>query len=240
MTGQQQFTEAQRLAWAIGAYDIQVDIPTDDDASNDAEMFRQWAEQDHGAAARRFIATHDALQDVRFGPETSPYPFVASSTPGFVACIDPRCDHDASQCVLCSPAVEAVEIDPDVPDAAEHFARQVHAITVEHDDDHELRDRMIVNLAVAYAGQFLPGCLAFPTRSPARAATAGLSFRDEGAAFGGGFYVAVMDEGVPGFTYADDRRYGLLCEAQKAAKQWNRDHGVTADDILRVTERVQT
>src|SRR6478752_2297197 len=160
MTGQQQFTETQRLAWAIGAYDIQVDIPTDDDASNDAEMFRQWAEQDHGAAARRFIATHDALQDIRFGPETSPYPFAASSTRGFVACIDPRCDHDASQRILCSPAVEAVEaveIDPDVPDAAEHFARQVHAITVEHDDDHELRDRMIANLAVAYAGQFLPG-----------------------------------------------------------------------------------
>jgi hypothetical protein len=70
--------EWQRLAWAIGAHDQGADEPGnadhDQDEDEDPQAFRAWAERVHGPAARRHIATHDALMTARFGPETSPDP----------------------------------------------------------------------------------------------------------------------------------------------------------------------
>ena len=68
--------EWQRLAWAIGAHDAATDpFDQQSDQSVEAQNLRHWAEETHGAAARAFIATHDALQTIRFGPETSPTPW---------------------------------------------------------------------------------------------------------------------------------------------------------------------
>lgn len=68
--------EWQRLAWAIGAHVLGTDEPgnADHDQDEDPHAFRAWAERVHGPAARRHIATHDALMTARFGPETSPDP----------------------------------------------------------------------------------------------------------------------------------------------------------------------
>ena len=68
--------EWHRLAWAIGADEQGADAPSYPDTDQDEEghAFRAWAERVHGSAARRHIATHDALMTIRFGPETSPEP----------------------------------------------------------------------------------------------------------------------------------------------------------------------
>ena len=73
--------EWQRLAWAIGAEDAAMDEPRypDTDQDDEAEAFRSWAERAHGATARAFIAGHDALMTIRFGPETSPDPLTAGA-----------------------------------------------------------------------------------------------------------------------------------------------------------------
>ena len=147
MTGHTTYPqEWHRLAWAIGADDVATDEPRypDTDQDEEAEAFRSWAERVHGAAARAFIATHDALQTIRFGPETSPDPFTDTA-----AAIDSAAE------------------------TAEQFARQVQALIDAHDDDWEIRDDQIVTLATRYAAQFLPGGLRFPSvASPARCAVA--------------------------------------------------------------------
>ena len=73
--------EWHRLAWAIGADEQGADAPSYPDTDQDEEghAFRAWAERVHGSAARRHIATHDALMTIRFGPETSPDPLTAST-----------------------------------------------------------------------------------------------------------------------------------------------------------------
>lgn len=198
--------EWRRLAWAIGAADLSTDEPTYPDTAHDeeAEAFRSWAETTHGAAARDFIATHDALQIIRFGPETSPAPWD----------------------------------EPDLtPDTAEQFARRIQAIVTEHDDDWEIRDEQIVALATTYAGQFLPGGLVFPIIGGARvtaAAVAGETFHDER-----GYYVAVIEEGRPGFTYTDGGRYSTVSEAEQQAWNWNQRVGAQGQDIIRITKGVQ-
>lgn len=138
--------EWHRLAWAIGADELATDEPRypDTDQDEEAEAFRSWAERVHGAVARTFIATHDALQTIRFGPETSPEPF----------------NHTAA-------AIDSA------PTTAEQFARQVQALIDAHDDDWEIRDEQIVTLATRYAAQFLPGGVRFPfVAAPTRCAVA--------------------------------------------------------------------
>lgn len=145
--------EWHRLAWAIGAEDLSTDEPRypDTDHDEEAEAFRSWAERIHGATARTFIATHDALMTIRFGPETSPDPFTAT------AGIDPA------------------------PTSAEQFARQVQAIIDAHDDDWEIRDDQIVTLATRYATHLLPGGLRFPVvAEPTRCALALAGPNDSG------------------------------------------------------------
>ena len=73
--------EWQRLAWAIGAHDQGTDAPgnADHDQDEDPQAFRVWAERVYGPAARRHIATHDALMTIRFGPETSPEPLTPTA-----------------------------------------------------------------------------------------------------------------------------------------------------------------
>ena len=128
--------EWHRLAWAIGAEDLATDEPryADTDQDEEAEAFRSWAEHVHGAAARTFIAAHDTLMTIRFGPETSPDPFTYTA--------------DATDAA---------------PETAEQFARQVQALIDAHDDDWEIRDDQIVTLTTKYAAQFLPGGLRFPS-----------------------------------------------------------------------------
>lgn len=75
-----EWTEIQRVAWALGADDCATDVPPDTDTSDDSENFRQWAERVHGPAARMFVIAHEALQTARFGPETSPEPFTTDNT----------------------------------------------------------------------------------------------------------------------------------------------------------------
>jgi hypothetical protein len=213
--------EWRRLAWAIGAADLSTDEPTYPDTAHDeeAEAFRSWAETTHGATARDFIATHDALQTIRFGPETSPTPWdgPAGGWP------DPPYD---------------LEVEPDLtPDTAEQFARRIQAIVTEHDDDWEIRDEQIVALATKYAGQFLPGGLVFPIVGGARvtaAAVAGETFHDDR-----GYYVAVIEEGRPGFTYTDGGRYSTVSEAEQQAWNWNQRVGAQVQDIIRITKGVQ-
>lgn len=107
--------EWHRLAWAIGAEDLSTDEPRypDTDHDEEAEAFRSWAERIHGATARTFIATHDALMTIRFGPETSPDPFTAT------AGIDPA------------------------RTTAEQFARQVQALIDHHDDGEIRDDQIV-------------------------------------------------------------------------------------------------
>lgn len=58
--------EWQRLAHRMGADDLGTDLPGA--ADDDAAAWYDWAERTHGAAARSFIATYDALGEIRFGP----------------------------------------------------------------------------------------------------------------------------------------------------------------------------
>ena len=116
--------EWQQLAWQFGAQDCATDLDT-----NDLD-FLDWAETKHGQAARDFIAHHDALMTIRFGPETSQGPAVASAL------------------LVDMPAAQV--------DTAEAFARTVQNLTTTHDNDWELRDEAILALALEYAGQFLP------------------------------------------------------------------------------------
>jgi hypothetical protein len=63
-------TDAQRLAWALGRYDLATDDPTDDQIINHPHAgeegethgeFAAWAERAHGERAREFVVMFDAL-----------------------------------------------------------------------------------------------------------------------------------------------------------------------------------
>lgn len=191
--------EWHRLAWAIGADDLATDEPRypDTDQDEEAEAFRTWAERVHGAAARTFIATHDALQTIRFGPETSPDPFTYTA-----AAID------------------------SAPTTAEQFARRVQALIDAHDDDWEIRDEQIVNLATRYAAQFLPGGVRFPfVAAPTRCAVALASPNEFGR-----HIVLLLDLGqIGGQAMGDD--FSTFDEARQAAEQWNAANGVTQERV---------
>jgi len=190
--------EWHRLAWAIGAEDLATDEPryADTDQDEEAEAFRSWAERVHGATARTFIAAHDALMTIRFGPETSPDPFTDTA------------------------ATDSA------PETAEQFARQVQALIDAHDDDWEIRDDQIINLATTYAAQFLPGGLRFPSvASPTRCALALASPNESGR-----YTVLLLDLGqIGGETMDDD--YVTFEEAQQAGEQWNAANGVTRQRV---------
>ena len=51
--------EWAHLAWAMGAREVGVDIE---------QLDLEWAERVFGDQARQFIANHDALMTLRFGP----------------------------------------------------------------------------------------------------------------------------------------------------------------------------
>jgi len=55
--------EWQQLAWKLAAHDIGTDVP--DPRDGDAYEWFAWAEKDFGAQARAFIATSDALAEIR-------------------------------------------------------------------------------------------------------------------------------------------------------------------------------
>jgi hypothetical protein len=67
-------TDAQRLAWALGRYDLATDGPTDDQIINHPHAgeegethgeFAAWAERAHGERAREFVVMFDALTRIR-------------------------------------------------------------------------------------------------------------------------------------------------------------------------------
>lgn len=68
---QPQPAEWVRLAWAMAAEDLGTDVPeftgnADDD--DETDRWREWAQRTWGGQARAFIAAHDALGEIRFGP----------------------------------------------------------------------------------------------------------------------------------------------------------------------------
>ncbi len=122
----QEVTEWQQLAWTMLADDAAVDLTT---VTEDADWQHE-AERKFGEVAAAQIRAYDALMTIRFGPETTQGPAVASAVP------------------LDVPAAQV--------DTAEAFARTVQNLTTTHDNDWELRDEAILALALQYAGQFLP------------------------------------------------------------------------------------
>lgn len=234
--------EWQRLAWAIGADDLATDEPRypDTDQDDEAEAFRSWAEHVHGAAARAFIATHDALQTIRFGPETSPAPFTDEP-----AVVDEWATADSSEH---SPRIGRPRNGPvkpgrvrrttdadwlPQPDTSDGFARLIQSVVHDFDHDWIERDEKIAKLAVAFAEQFIPGGIPYPTPnqpepSPVEVAIAGETFRRDGA-----YYVALIQQGMPGMTVPGDDLEGFATahDAQAAAATWNRQHNVSPEEI---------
>lgn len=122
----QDVTEWQQLAWTMLADDAGVDLTT----VTENVDWQDEAERKFGQVAAAQIRAYDALMTIRFGPETSQGPAVASAV------------------LVDVPAAQV--------DTAERFARTVQNLTTTHDNDWELRDEAILALALEYAGQFLP------------------------------------------------------------------------------------
>lgn len=204
MNSQQIPQEWQRLAWAIAAHDLAIDIPEDPHAVDPGEAsFADWAESEpYGSQARQFIAVHDALQTIRFGPETSPTP------------LNPYAIVDTT------------------PDTAEHFARTVQHIVRTYPETPS-RAALLADAAIAYAGQVIPGGIAFPSTPVTEVAVTGESFRTDQ-----GYYFALIEEGVPGMIAHRDR-FDTVQDARTAADHWNTAAGVQVEDLLRVAEGVQ-
>lgn len=80
MSARGEVQEWQRLAWAMAADDICTDEPANE---NDPEThdWRDWAEKTHGARARDFIASFDALLAIR-GDACNPRTCTALFEPG--------------------------------------------------------------------------------------------------------------------------------------------------------------
>lgn len=120
--------EWAHLAWAMGAREVGVDIE---------QLDLEWAERVYGDQARQFIANHDALMTLRFGPDTAPPPPAQARAAGSI---------------------------PETPD---EFARAVQALlqAPELVKDLALRDEQIACLAIHYAAQHLPEGIIYPAQS---------------------------------------------------------------------------
>lgn len=203
--------EWQRLAWAIGAWDLQQDAPVDNDLSNEAEMFRQWAESAHGPAARKHIATHDALMTIRFGPETTPESPQRAEDPWVTAPI---------------PA-QTKQLD-----TAEGFAREVQRILIDHDDDWQVRDEQLIAAVVRYAGQFLPGGQVrwlTDSRQPSPPSPRSVAVAGDSCAGDGSFQVGLVTEGYIEWEPILGP-FRTLDEACTVAQKWNDANGVSTEE----------
>jgi len=123
--------EWAHLAWAMGAREVGVDIE---------QLDLEWAERVYGDQARQFIANHDALMTLRFGPDTAaPLP----------------------------PARARAAAAGSIPETADEFARAVQALLLDPElvKDLDVRDQQLACLAIDYAAQFLPEGILYPAQS---------------------------------------------------------------------------
>lgn len=120
--------EWAHLAWAMGAREVGVDIE---------QLDLEWAERVYGDQARQFIANHDALMTLRFGPDTAAPPAAQAPAAG------------------------------SIPETADEFARAVQALLLDPElvKDLDVRDQQLACLAIDYAAQFLPEGILYPAQS---------------------------------------------------------------------------
>ena len=112
----------------MGAREVGVDIE---------QLDLEWAERVYGDQARQFIANHDALMTLRFGPDTGAPPSARAPAAG------------------------------SIPETADEFAREVQALLLDPElvKDLDVRDQQLACLAIDYAARFLPEGILYPAQS---------------------------------------------------------------------------